>query len=72
MKTVIITGANGNLGAAVTSKFLETGYKVIAIVATEVMLSEMAPHDHLYVQAVNLMNEEETAFFVKAVMFLDE
>ena len=30
-KTVLITGANGNLGVAVVHKFLETGYTVIAI-----------------------------------------
>jgi NAD(P)-dependent dehydrogenase (short-subunit alcohol dehydrogenase family) len=30
-KTVIITGANGNLGIATVKKFLESGYHVIAI-----------------------------------------
>ena len=32
MKTIIITGANGNLGNAVTQKFLASGYRVIATV----------------------------------------
>ena len=32
MKTVIITGAAGNLGKACVEKFLAEGYKVIATV----------------------------------------
>ncbi len=35
MKTVIITGANGNLGTAVTKEFLDKNYQVIAIVSNE-------------------------------------
>lgn len=31
MKTVIITGANGGLGTVVTERFLEAGYRVIAV-----------------------------------------
>jgi len=31
MRTVIITGANGGLGAVVTERFLEAGYRVIAV-----------------------------------------
>ena len=31
MKTIIITGANGNLGAVTVKKFLENDYRVIAI-----------------------------------------
>ena len=30
-KTILITGANGNLGAATVKKFLDEGYKVIAV-----------------------------------------
>jgi NAD(P)-dependent dehydrogenase (short-subunit alcohol dehydrogenase family) len=64
MKTVIITGANGNLGSAVTMTFLDKGYKVIATVVAESMISELAPHEHLEVQVVNLTNETETRTFV--------
>lgn len=35
MKTVIITGANGNLGTAVTKEFIEKDYRVIATIANE-------------------------------------
>jgi NAD(P)-dependent dehydrogenase (short-subunit alcohol dehydrogenase family) len=31
-KLVIITGANGNLGSAVTQTFLSKGYRVVATV----------------------------------------
>ena len=31
MKSIIITGANGSLGTATVKKFLDEGYKVIAV-----------------------------------------
>ena len=64
MKTVIITGANGNLGSAVTKEFLYNGYQVIATVALETMRSDLNPHKLLDVQVVNLTNEEETDLFI--------
>jgi NAD(P)-dependent dehydrogenase (short-subunit alcohol dehydrogenase family) len=67
-KTVIITGANGNLGSAVTKEFLDKGYKVIATVVTEAMKNDFAPNDNLEVQVVNLTNEEETNSFVQTVI----
>ncbi len=66
--TVIITGANGNLGSAVTKKFLETGYHIIATVVNETMKKDMPAHDNLQVEIVNLTNEEETASFVKTMI----
>ena len=35
MKTVIITGANGNLGTAVTKEFIDKNYRVIATISNE-------------------------------------
>src|SRR3954451_22512801 len=64
-KTVIITGANGNLGAAVTKEFLDKGYKVIATVAIEAMKNDIATHENLEVAVVDLTNEESTASFVQ-------
>jgi NAD(P)-dependent dehydrogenase (short-subunit alcohol dehydrogenase family) len=66
MKTVIITGANGNLGIAVTKEFLDKGYKVLATVATETAKQDFVPADNLDVQVVNLTNEEETNAFVQS------
>ncbi len=65
MKNIIITGANGNLGSAVTNHFLERGYRVIATVVSESMLEDFAAHKHLDVQVVNLTNEEATAAFIQ-------
>lgn len=65
MKTVIITGANGNLGIAVTQTFLNNGYRVIATVVNEQTKKDMPVHEHLQVETVNLTTEDETASFVK-------
>ncbi len=67
-KTIIITGANGNLGSAVTKEFLDKGYKVIATVVTEAMKSDFTANENLEVQVVNLTNEEETNSFVQTVV----
>jgi len=67
-KTVIITGANGNLGSAVTKEFLDKGYKVVATVITEAMKNDFVPNENLEVQVVNLTDEEETNSFVQAVI----
>ena len=65
MKNVIITGANGNLGTAVTKTFLDKGYKVIATIAEEKMRKDIAGHENMRVNVVNLMNEEESNRFVE-------
>jgi NAD(P)-dependent dehydrogenase (short-subunit alcohol dehydrogenase family) len=65
-KTIIITGANGNLGTAVTKVFLDKGYKVIATVHNDDAKKEMPGHSNLQVEAVNLANEMEAASFVQS------
>jgi NAD(P)-dependent dehydrogenase (short-subunit alcohol dehydrogenase family) len=65
MKTVIITGGNGNLGTAVTKEFLEKNYRVVATVPEEKLKSEFQPHPNLEVSVVNLMHEQDTAAFVQ-------
>lgn len=64
MKTVIITGANGNLGSAVTRKFLEDGYRVIATVIHDSMKSDMPAHENLEIAVIDLSNETATASFI--------
>lgn len=68
MKTVIITGANGNLGSAVTHHFLDKGYKVVATIIAESMRDEMPVHTNLEVQVVDLGNEASTASFISNVI----
>ena len=68
MKTVIITGANGNLGSAVTHCFLDKGYQVVATIIAESMRAEMPVHANLEVQVVDLGNEAATAGFISNVI----
>jgi NAD(P)-dependent dehydrogenase (short-subunit alcohol dehydrogenase family) len=63
-KTVIITGANGNLGTAVTNHFLEAGHRVIATVINDEAKKDLAAHSNLEVIAVNLMDENEAGKFI--------
>ncbi len=65
MKTVIITGANGNLGTAVTKEFLEKNYRVLATVPSEKEKSDFQSHPNLDIYAVDLTNEKETYEFVQ-------
>ncbi len=66
MKTVILTGANGNLGIAVTKELLEKGYCVIATVANDAGRQDLESNERLDVRVVNLTNEEETYRFVES------
>lgn len=68
MKTVLITGANGNLGTAVTLHFLEKGYQVVATVFAENMLSDLPSHERLDVKVVDLGNEAATGLFIESVI----
>jgi NAD(P)-dependent dehydrogenase (short-subunit alcohol dehydrogenase family) len=68
MKTVIITGANGNLGTAVTNSFLSRNYKVIATVRKEEDLKELPQHENLQVEVLDLTNEEKTETFVHKII----
>lgn len=72
MKTVIITGASGNLGNAVTSTFLKKGYTVIATVSREESRKELPAHEKLYVETIDLTNEEATSAFIEKVIALHQ
>ena len=65
-KTVIITGAAGNLGKAVVSTFLEAGYRVVAT------LEPGGKHDFsndpsLEMEEVNITSEQESTQLVQRV-----
>lgn len=68
MKTVIITGANGNLGTAVTHTFLAKDYKVIVTVRKKEDLKELPQHDNLQAEVLDLTNEEKTENFVHKII----
>ncbi len=68
MKTVIITGANGNLGTAVTKEFIDKNYRVIAIIANENSKTYFTTHPNLEISTVNLTDEKETIAFVEKLI----
>jgi NAD(P)-dependent dehydrogenase (short-subunit alcohol dehydrogenase family) len=65
VKTVIITGANGNLGTAVTKEFLNKNYRVLATVSSERAMADFETHPNLDIYVVNLTRENETYEFVQ-------
>ena len=68
MKTVIITGANGNLGIAVTSIFLSKGYRVVATVHNREGLKELPQNQNLQAEVLDLTNEGEAEKFVHNII----
>jgi NAD(P)-dependent dehydrogenase (short-subunit alcohol dehydrogenase family) len=68
MKTIIITGANGNLGSAVTQEFLGKGYQVVATVMAENMIADLGTNERLDIRVVNLGNAAETNGLVQSVI----
>jgi len=69
-KTVIVTGANGNLGVAAVKKLLDEGYKVIAVDHTGTRLGFAASHDNFELRDVNLSDEEATTAFIEEAISL--
>ena len=67
MKTAIVTGASGNMGQAVIKKFIDEGYKVIGTIIPNDPVPIDFPEDKLDKVVVDLMNEEDSAKFVKEV-----
>jgi NAD(P)-dependent dehydrogenase (short-subunit alcohol dehydrogenase family) len=68
MKTVVITGASGNLGSAVTRTFLDKGYRVIITVTDDSQKKDIPSDEKLEAHVVNLMHEEESNAFVQRVI----
>lgn len=66
-KTVIITGANGNLGSATVKHFLEEGHTVIAVDGKSDHLAFAGDNKQFEFRSVNLAHETETASFVKDI-----
>jgi len=68
MKTIIVTGANGNLGVAAVKKLLDEGYKVIAIDNGNAHLQFAVANINFEFHTVNLSDENETTAFIASVI----
>ena len=71
MKTIIITGADGNLGVATVKKFLDEGYKVIAVSLSGDHLGFAAAHDNFELREVDLSDEGATTDFLEELISLE-
>ncbi len=67
MKTVIVTGASGNLGQAVVRKFLSEGFKVIGTIIPNDPSAMNVNDPNFEAIVVDLMNEDEAEKFVQSV-----
>ncbi len=65
-KTVLITGAAGNLGQAAVKRFLDDGWFVVATLAPGEKLD--ISHEKLLKHEVNLFNEDEAAKCVRTTI----
>jgi NAD(P)-dependent dehydrogenase (short-subunit alcohol dehydrogenase family) len=70
-KTILITGANGNLGAAAVKQFLDKGYKVIAVDHSGTHLGFAAENDNFELKAVDAADEAAVATFVDEAIALN-
>jgi NAD(P)-dependent dehydrogenase (short-subunit alcohol dehydrogenase family) len=64
MGSVIITGANGNLGLSVVNRLLEKEYHIIAA-SGHSGAGNLPHHQNLEIQEVDLLNEEKAGNFAK-------
>jgi NAD(P)-dependent dehydrogenase (short-subunit alcohol dehydrogenase family) len=67
MKTVIVSGASGNLGHAVITKFLANDYKVIGTVTVNETLS-FSSHKNFVAGVVDLTKEEAVKSFMDSTL----
>lgn len=63
-KTIIITGANGNLGTAVVKKFLDQDYKVIAVDHSGSHLGFADRNPRFELHGIDLTDEAECKTFI--------
>jgi NAD(P)-dependent dehydrogenase (short-subunit alcohol dehydrogenase family) len=67
MASLIITGANGNLGLTVVNRLLEDGYHIIAA-SGHSGAGNLPDHEKLESREVDLSNEDHARNFVKTVL----
>ncbi len=64
MKTVVVTGASGNMGQAVVSKFINEGYYVVGTVVPNDPISMDFPPDKFQKAIVDLSGEDDSKKFI--------
>ena len=67
-KSVIITGANGNLGTAVVKRFLETDYRVIAVDTANDKLSFASSNTFFEWINIDLKDEQQTEKVISDIL----
>lgn len=67
-KTVIVTGASGNMGQAVVKKFLAEGYTIVGTIVPNDPAPFDITDDKLEKVVVDLMNEEDAEKLVQSVV----
>ncbi len=70
MKTIIITGANGNLGAITVKKFLDRNYRVIAVARSGSELGFAKDNDNFELHNLDLTDENASVAFVREIISL--
>lgn len=70
MKTILITGANGNLGAVTVQHFLNTGYKVIAVARSGSELGFARTNRNFELHQVDLADEKAATTFIQEAISL--
>lgn len=68
MKTIIITGASGNVGRAAVEKFLSEGWHILATVAPGESLGFHEHHKQITIAHVDLTDEADASDFVETVI----
>ncbi|MBX2892839.1 MAG: SDR family NAD(P)-dependent oxidoreductase [Saprospiraceae bacterium] len=74
MKSIIVTGASGNMGQAVVERFAEDGQKVYAVLGlgeNSRMFSESPLSQNIDVQFLNLTDETVSEGYVKGIVAKD-
>ena len=67
-KSIILTGAAGNLGIVVTKHLLNLGHKVIAVLHEEASKQKLPVNTNLDTAVVNLASESETENFINQLI----
>lgn len=70
MKKILIAGANGNLGAAAVKKFLDSGYRVIAVARSGSELGFAVGDSNFELHQLDLGDENAAGLFIKEAINL--